>query len=126
MELGTPISSLTGKDNSELVNNILSDMDTNDERGGEQGGVEEYEDNAPKFVPPPRRSNNYEWIMEEAKEPIIVGLIVFALSMDVVNKMITQNISRVVSDGKMNYMGFLLKAVVGAAAYYFIKRFLLV
>ena len=136
MDQSTPVDQL--RDNSDLVNNILNDVNEGyDEDEHFQGGYDDDEyvpqpprrqGRQPQFVPPPpprSQGITMDTVMQEAKGPLIVALIVFVMSFDVVNTMLMQNISRVVTDGKLNYLGFLLKAVVSGAIFYAVTKFLL-
>lgn len=76
-------------------------------------------------MPPPSKGNLYADILNQIRQPILVALIVFALSLPVINVMIGLYMPTLLrAGGDMTTSGLLLKSVMGGALFWFINKVL--
>ena len=139
-ERGTPITQLrndsNGQDNSEIVSNILNQMEQNDQSQVQQPSPqpkthqeqenfdEQYYEDEP--VPVFRPQTFSEKLLSEAKLPLLVVLLVFVANFNQFNKLLAEYVPRMVgSDGNINVFGLLFKAVLIGVLFYVVKKFVL-
>jgi len=138
----TPISSIRREqDNSELVQNILQEMESG---GGQQqqqqmgqqmhqqrqpqqkkyDDEEEYEEYFDDIVEHKQLSST-DMMISELKLPAIVVLLVFLTNFEVINKMIVTNIPKLASGGELTMTGIIFKAAIAGVIFYVVKKFFL-
>ena len=147
MGKSTPINQLRQEqDNTELVQNILADMENQPNQMEEQqmsqqapqqqqqqqqeqfdqdyeDEYEGYEDYGPMVQQKPMTAT--EQIIDEVKLPLLVVLLVFLTNFGQINQLIVQNVPRLASGGELNILGIAVKALVAGVVFYVVKRFLL-
>jgi len=147
MGKSTPINQLRqDQDNTELVQNILADMENQPNQMEEQqmsqqvpqqqqqqqqeqfdqdyeDEYEGYEDYGPMVQQKPMTAT--EQIIDEVKLPLLVVLLVFLTNFGQINQLIVQNVPRLASGGELNILGIAVKALVAGVVFYVVKRFLL-
>ena len=132
----TPINQLRKEDNTELVNKILGDMETGNQQSSPQ--QPQFQDRAPEQQQqqqqyydeeeyfdeyPELPMSTTDMIMHEGKAPLLVALIILLFGFSFVDQNLMKYVSRLGTDGQLNIMGMLLKAVLGAALFYGLNRF---
>lgn len=140
MSKSTPINQLRQDDNSEVVQNILNEMDTNPQmqssqpmpQGGKQPRYQqEYEpeddyDEQDQYYMPQKELSLTEKIISELKGPLLVAVLVFVINLNLFDDLLVKYVPKIAGiDGGVGMIGLLIKAVIAGALFYVIKKFLL-
>lgn len=143
MPKSTPLNQIRKEqDNSELVQNILNDMEHDQPtsmppsqmqqpRGApmqQQQHRYEDEDEYEEFyddIVEEKPKNSTDIMIAEMKLPLLVAFLVFLTNFQAVNDMIVKNIPKLAVGDELNMMGLIVKALAAGLIFYLVRRFLL-
>ncbi len=132
---GTPISEIRGGKNSELVNNILDNIEGNPSMP--QPMPQAQQPMPPNGMPMQQQQEDFddyddlanmslsERIMLEGKLPLVVAILIIVSNMDIVGKTIGKYVVKFISAGQADMATLVIKGLVGALVFYLVRRFLL-
>jgi len=137
---GTPISEIRGGvKNSDLVNNILDNMDGG-ERPPQLPPGQGQQPMPPNGMPQMQQREQYEnyddyddlsnmsfteRLMLEGKLPLVVAILIILMNFDVVGKTIMKYLPKFIAGNQVDIATLAIKGLIGAIAFYLIRRFLL-